>query len=59
MILDDSVRLVEKAQADGADVTLRIEEDMFHVWPALLPNHEATRRTLTAAAEFIRATTRA
>ncbi len=54
MILDDSVRLVEKASADGADVTLRIEDDMFHVWPALLPNHEATRRTLTAVADFVR-----
>jgi acetyl esterase/lipase len=55
MILDDSRRLVEKAAADGAEVTLRVEEDMFHVWPALLPNHEATRRTLTAVAEFVAA----
>ncbi len=53
MILDDSRRLVEKATADGAEATLRVEEDMFHVWPALLPNHDATRRTLTAVAEFI------
>lgn len=53
MILDDSVRLVARAEADGAAVTLRIEDDMFHVWPALLPSHEATRRTLTAVAEFV------
>lgn len=55
MILDDSRRLVEKAEADGADITLRIEEDMFHVWPALLPNHEATRRTMSAVADFVAA----
>ena len=57
MILDDARRLVEKADADGAEVTLRIEEDMFHVWPALLPNHEATRRTLAAVADFVAART--
>jgi len=55
MIHDDATRLVEKARADGADVTLLVEEDMFHVWPALLPNHEATRRALTAVAEFVQA----
>jgi acetyl esterase/lipase len=58
MILDDSHRLVEKAEADGADVTLQIEDDMFHVWPALLPNHEATRRVLAAVAEFVAVRTR-
>jgi epsilon-lactone hydrolase len=59
MILDDSIRLVEKAQRDGADVTLRVEDDMFHVWPALLPNNEATLRTLTAVAEFVQANAKA
>ena len=59
MILDDSLRLVEKAGADGADVLLRVEDDMFHVWPALLPNHEATLRTLTAVAGFVAARTKA
>jgi acetyl esterase/lipase len=59
MILDDAVRLVDRARADGADVTFRIEDDMFHVWPALLPNHEATLRTLTAVAEFAAVQTKA
>jgi acetyl esterase/lipase len=59
MILDDSRRLVEKAKADGAEVAFHIEDDMFHVWPALLPNHPATRRTLAAVAEFVKARTRA
>lgn len=57
MILDDALRLVEKAQADGADVTLKIEDDMFHVWPALLPDHEATLRTMQSVAEFVQTRT--
>jgi monoterpene epsilon-lactone hydrolase len=31
-LLDDSLRIAEKARADGVDVTLRIWEDMIHVW---------------------------
>lgn len=58
MILDDAVRLAEKVRADGAEITLRIEEDMFHVWPALLPDHAATLRTMAAVAEFVQAGTR-
>lgn len=57
MILDDARRLAAKATADGADVTLIIEDDMFHVWPALLPNHDATRRTMTAVVEFVQSHT--
>jgi acetyl esterase/lipase len=58
MILDDAIRLAEKARGDGAEVTLQIEEDMFHVWPALLPDHVATLRTMTAVAGFVQANTR-
>lgn len=53
MILDDSIRLTEAARRTGAQVDLVVEEDMFHVWPALLPNHPATKRTLARSAEFI------
>lgn len=53
MILDDSVSLVEAARRDGVDVDLIIEPDMFHVWPALLPKHAATARTLAKSAEFL------
>lgn len=53
MILDDSVRLVDKARGDGTAVEFHIEDDMFHVWPALLPNHAATRRTMTRVAAFV------
>jgi acetyl esterase/lipase len=53
MILDDSISLVEAAQRDGVDVDLIIEPDMFHVWPALIPKHAATARTLAKSAEFL------
>lgn len=55
MILDDARRLVDKARAAGVDVTFHLEGDMYHVWPALLPSHPATVRTLAVAAEWIEA----
>ncbi len=53
MILDDSVRLVERARDAAVDVTFHVEDDMFHVWPALLPRHPATARTLAVCAEWV------
>jgi monoterpene epsilon-lactone hydrolase len=32
VLLDDALRLADRAKADGVDVTLRIWEDMIHVW---------------------------
>ena len=55
MILDDSVRLVKRARDAGVDVTFHLEGDMYHVWPALLPTHPATVRTLAVAAEWVEA----
>ena len=54
MIRDDSTRLVEAALRDGCDAVLHIAPDMFHVWPALLPNHPETMRALAIAADFVR-----
>lgn len=31
-LLDDSLRIAEKARNEGVDVTLRVWEDMIHVW---------------------------
>ncbi len=31
-LLDDSIRLADKARADGVDVELEVWEDMIHVW---------------------------
>ncbi len=54
MILDDSIRLAEKARRDGAEVTLHIEPDMMHVWPAIVPGHPASLRALAITAEFVK-----
>ncbi len=47
VLLDDSTRLAERAEAAGVDVTLKVWQDMFHVWHAfaeLLPEGmEATQ----------------
>jgi monoterpene epsilon-lactone hydrolase len=32
VLLDDSTRLADRAKAAGVDVTLRMYEDLFHVW---------------------------
>ena len=34
VLLDDSTRLAERAKAAGVDVTLKVWQDMFHVWHA-------------------------
>lgn len=53
MILDDSVRLVANARRDGVDTTFVVEDEMMHVWPALVPWEEATHRALDAAGTWV------
>lgn len=53
ILLDDSVRFAAKAGEAGVDVTLHIEEDMYHVWPAVIPNEPASHRALLLAADWI------
>jgi acetyl esterase/lipase len=57
MVLDDSVRLADKARSNGVDVQLHIEPDMFHVWPAVVPDHPASLRALAHVSEWIAART--
>jgi acetyl esterase/lipase len=35
ILLDDALMLAEKAKADGVDVTLKVWDGIWHVWPAL------------------------
>ena len=53
MILDDSVRLVERARAYGCEATLHLAPDMYHVWPALLPGHPETMVAEAKTAAFV------
>lgn len=58
ILLDDSVRFVEKARAAGVDVRLEVWEDRGHVWQASSGLPEA-ERALAHIAEFIGERTRA
>lgn len=53
MIRDDSIRLVDAVNASGGDGRIHVAPDMYHVWPALLPNHPETMRALAIAADFV------
>jgi monoterpene epsilon-lactone hydrolase len=53
VLLDDATRLHEAAERDGVDVTIEIDEDMFHVWhvfATLMPEGDAGVRRV---ADFI------
>jgi acetyl esterase/lipase len=53
-LLDDSTRLVEVAEKAGVDVTLKIWEDMVHVWQvfaAILPEGQ---QSIEETGDFIR-----
>jgi acetyl esterase/lipase len=53
MILDDSLRIAEHATRDGVPVRLVVEEEMMHVWPAIVDWQPATARALTTAAGWM------
>ena len=55
IILDDSTRFVHRAWEAGVDATLYVEEDMFHAWASVVPNHPVSQRTFTIAADWIEA----
>jgi acetyl esterase/lipase len=53
MLLDDATRLAERARAQGAPVTLVLEDGMPHVWPIfpMLPEARAALATIAAFLE--------
>lgn len=54
ILLDDALRLAERAHAAGVDVELRVWPNMFHVWPNFSAVLQEGRQALDAAACFIR-----
>lgn len=56
-LLDDAVRLAERAAAGDAAVTLETYPEMIHVWHLFHPQLAAGRRALASAGGFIRAWT--
>jgi len=53
ILLDDSVRLAERAKAVGVDVKLDIWEDMIHVWHAFAAFAPESRDGINQIGEFI------
>jgi acetyl esterase/lipase len=53
VLLDDSVRFAEKAQAAGVDVTLKVWPEMFHVFQIFEPLLPEARPANREIAEFI------
>lgn len=54
-LLDDAVRLAERAAAADVRVTLEAWPEMIHVWHLFHPQLSEGRRAITAAGNFIRA----
>src|SRR6202795_3038223 len=54
-LLDDSIRLAERARKSGVDVTLEPWADMIHVWQLFAPVLPEGSEALTAAGRFIAA----
>jgi epsilon-lactone hydrolase len=55
VLLDDSLRLAQRAEEAGVDVRLDVWEGMLHGFPASLATFEAATRALDEIAAFIRA----
>ncbi len=56
ILLDDSLTLAKRAQAEGVDVSLRIWDDMWHAWPVLGELIPESGRAFEEMAEFLRQT---
>lgn len=55
MLRDDSVRVAEKARADGISVMLEVWPGMFHVFQSHEPLLPEARESIKQMAEFMRA----
>ena len=53
ILLDDAIRLAEKAEADGVTVTLEVWQEMIHVWPALAMFIPEGRQAIARIGEFV------
>lgn len=53
-LLDDAVRLHEKAESAGVDSTLEIWEDMVHIWPWFAPFLPEGQQAMEQMGDFIK-----
>ncbi len=54
VLLDDAVRLHERAEAAGVDSTLEIWDDMIHIWPWFAPFLPEGRQAMEQMGDFIK-----
>ena len=54
VLLDDAVRLHEKAESAGVDCTLEIWEDMIHIWPWFAPFLPEGQQAMEQMGDFIK-----
>jgi monoterpene epsilon-lactone hydrolase len=52
-LLDDSLRLVERAQGAGVRCELEQTSGLFHIWPVLVPLLSEARETVTNLVRFL------
>lgn len=55
IIFDDSTRFAERAWEAGVEATLYVEEDMFHAWASVVPEHPVSQRTFAIVADWVHA----
>jgi len=53
VLLDDARMLAEKAKVDGVNVTLKIWDEMWHVWPALGDLIPESKKAFEEIGQFI------
>lgn len=53
ILLNDSLKLAEKAKEDGVDVTLEVWESMLHVWQFFADYVPESRKAIRKIAEFV------
>lgn len=53
VLLDDSIKLHNKAKADGVDSTLEIWDDMIHVWHAFHPMLPEAKQAIVRVGAFL------
>ena len=56
-LLDDAVRLAERARKAGVQVTLEPWDGMIHVWPAFAPMLDEGQEAIEKIGDFVRART--
>jgi epsilon-lactone hydrolase len=54
VLLDDSIRLAERASAAGVNITLDVWPDLIHVWQSFAPILPEARDAIERIGEFVR-----